>query len=294
MFTESIFNGTYNGLFKEYNPFNFFYQRTYLFFQQLVDQQIQSIYSTLKQKPYYKNTFVILTSDHGDHLGAHGLSQKWHTAYSEAIDVPLIISHHDLKNKGMEYHEINGHDALLPTFLILAGLNQEELRAKLATTHTEAHPLVGKAIGDKPPPSCIDDEQVQALSRGLFTSSDAPFNGKNNQSILAQMFGLPKFLTRKIEGVRGNTNIEMVQAYLKINGVKRLYKYVSCTPDPSKPWHHPSKSHPQSDCTSKAGALTVVSSPKGCRRLVQTNFKNYLSHQHRSFYRAAPDFEYIP
>ncbi|MGL5742690.1 MAG: hypothetical protein ACRCXC_09180 [Legionella sp.] len=50
----------------------------------------------------------------------------------------------------------------------------------------------------------------------------------------------------------------------------------------------------QSDRTRKAGGLTVVSSPKGCRRLVQTNFKNYLSHQHRSFYRAAPDFEYIP
>ncbi|MGL5743500.1 MAG: hypothetical protein ACRCXC_13730 [Legionella sp.] len=50
----------------------------------------------------------------------------------------------------------------------------------------------------------------------------------------------------------------------------------------------------KSDRTRKASGLTVVSSPKGCRRLVQTNFKNYLSHQHRSFYRAAPDFEYIP
>ncbi|MGL5742250.1 MAG: hypothetical protein ACRCXC_06730 [Legionella sp.] len=50
----------------------------------------------------------------------------------------------------------------------------------------------------------------------------------------------------------------------------------------------------KSDRTRKAGGLTVVSSPNGCRRLVQTNFKNYLSHQHRSFYRAAPDFEYIP
>ncbi|MGL5741856.1 MAG: hypothetical protein ACRCXC_04560 [Legionella sp.] len=50
----------------------------------------------------------------------------------------------------------------------------------------------------------------------------------------------------------------------------------------------------QSDRTRKAGGLAVVSSHKGCRRLVQTNFKNYLSHQHRSFYRAAPDFEYIP
>ncbi|MGL5741623.1 MAG: hypothetical protein ACRCXC_03245 [Legionella sp.] len=37
----------------------------------------------------------------------------------------------------------------------------------------------------------------------------------------------------------------------------------------------------QSDRTSKAGGLTVVSSPNGCRRLVQINFKNYLSHQHR-------------
>ncbi|MGL5743247.1 MAG: hypothetical protein ACRCXC_12300 [Legionella sp.] len=50
----------------------------------------------------------------------------------------------------------------------------------------------------------------------------------------------------------------------------------------------------KSDRTRKAGGLTVVSSPNGCRRLVETNFKNYLSHPHRSFYRAAPDFEYIP
>ncbi|MGL5743509.1 MAG: hypothetical protein ACRCXC_13780 [Legionella sp.] len=34
----------------------------------------------------------------------------------------------------------------------------------------------------------------------------------------------------------------------------------------------------KSDRTRKAGGLTVVSSPNGCRRLVQTNFKNYLSH----------------
>jgi len=68
------------------------YRRLYYSLQLKVDQEIYKVLQALKSSPFYKDTIIIYTSDHGDLLGSHGgLFQKWYQAYEEAIHVPFIV-----------------------------------------------------------------------------------------------------------------------------------------------------------------------------------------------------------
>jgi len=55
-----------------------------------IDQQIEKITRTLKETGLEQNTVLIVTSDHGDCAGVHGLWGKM-TFYEEAMRVPLIV-----------------------------------------------------------------------------------------------------------------------------------------------------------------------------------------------------------
>ncbi|MBK9925998.1 MAG: sulfatase-like hydrolase/transferase [Anaerolineales bacterium] len=56
-----------------------------------VDDQIKALFSELEQRGLSKNTIVILTSDHGESLGEHGLLQHSASLYLNEIHVPLIV-----------------------------------------------------------------------------------------------------------------------------------------------------------------------------------------------------------
>lgn len=56
-----------------------------------VDDQIKSLFSGLEQRGLLENTIVIITSDHGESLGEHGLLQHSASLYLQEIHVPLII-----------------------------------------------------------------------------------------------------------------------------------------------------------------------------------------------------------
>ena len=58
-----------------------------------VDLAVGRLIESLERLQLRDNTIIVLTSDHGDMLGAHGgMHQKWHNAYDESIRVPLLIS----------------------------------------------------------------------------------------------------------------------------------------------------------------------------------------------------------
>ncbi len=79
------------------------------------------------------NTIVVFLSDHGEMTGAHGgMIQKWHTAYEEAVRVPMVISS-PLVNKDREQmREISQPTSSIdfaPTMLGLAGLSTKLARS---------------------------------------------------------------------------------------------------------------------------------------------------------------------
>jgi N-acetylglucosamine-6-sulfatase len=56
-----------------------------------VDDTLGTLRKTLKAKGILENTYIILTSDNGYHLGLHRLPKgKW-TAFEHDIRVPLYI-----------------------------------------------------------------------------------------------------------------------------------------------------------------------------------------------------------
>lgn len=154
------------------------YRKFYYYLQKISDGHIRQVYERLRNSPFFENTIVVYTSDHGDLLGAHGgMHQKWHSAYEEAIRVPLIISNPGHVKDPRSVETLTSHIDLIPTLLALAGADQKEVQEVAARDHCEVRPLVGRDLsalvrgdGATPPPSqpiyyMSDDEVSEGQSQ---------------------------------------------------------------------------------------------------------------------------------
>lgn len=65
--------------------------QAYLASVAFVDEQVGKVLTALAQSPYADNTIVILTSDHGFHMGEKEFLYK-QSAWSEAAQIPLVIA----------------------------------------------------------------------------------------------------------------------------------------------------------------------------------------------------------
>lgn len=75
------------------------------------------------------NTIIVMTADHGEMLGAHGLKGKGGFMYEDNIHVPLIIYHPEQKG-GNRCNSITSHLDLAPTMIDLT--NAKNKQAQLA------------------------------------------------------------------------------------------------------------------------------------------------------------------
>jgi len=125
------------------------YRRTYMRLHLEVDRQIERVRSALMESSRADNTVMLLSSDHGDMLGAHGgLHQKWMNLYDECVRVPLLVAHtggfgpQDVRCT----EQLTSHVDLLPTLIALAGGDEGELSKGLRRSHSEVHPLPGRDL----------------------------------------------------------------------------------------------------------------------------------------------------
>ncbi|MCP4876234.1 MAG: choline-sulfatase [Gammaproteobacteria bacterium] len=83
-----------------------------------IDDQIGELIKVLKETGLYDNTVIVLTTDHGEMLGEHGLWYK-KSFFEEACRIPLIISHPQIAQRriGADVSLVD----LLPTLLEIAG-----------------------------------------------------------------------------------------------------------------------------------------------------------------------------
>ncbi|NDW01747.1 sulfatase [Salipiger sp. PrR002] len=56
----------------------------------LIDDQVGKLFAALERRGVLEDTIVIFTSDHGDSLNDHGLSQKW-SMYEGSCHIPAMI-----------------------------------------------------------------------------------------------------------------------------------------------------------------------------------------------------------
>jgi len=58
-----------------------------------MDQAIGSLFNELKRLGFWDDTWIIVTSDHGEHIGEKGLNGHGFALYEETLRVPLIVKY---------------------------------------------------------------------------------------------------------------------------------------------------------------------------------------------------------
>ena len=87
-----------------------------------IDYQLGRLLGELKMKGLYDNTVIVVTSDHGEHLGDHGLFSKY-TFLQASARVPLIIRYPErLQSAVIDSAPVLTAD-ITPTLLDIAGLD---------------------------------------------------------------------------------------------------------------------------------------------------------------------------
>ncbi|MCU6712716.1 sulfatase [Paenibacillus sp. J5C_2022] len=86
-----------------------------------LDEQFGRLLDGLRRHGFDDNTIVVLTSDHGELLGSHGLMAK-HSWHEESIGIPFLIRWPERIAPGTTDELLNTVD-IMPTLLSLCGLD---------------------------------------------------------------------------------------------------------------------------------------------------------------------------
>lgn len=163
-------------------PLDDAYRRLYAWLHELVDVSILSVLDRLGRSGMADDTLVVLTSDHGDLLGAHGgLQQKWFNAFDEAIRVPFVIDGPGIDATQGPIAIPTSHVDVLPTLLGLVGADVEHALGVVSEHHWEARPLVGRDLS----PLLTGGTAADALDAPVyFMSEDRISSGLRTTSII--------------------------------------------------------------------------------------------------------------
>ena len=113
----------------------------------LIDEKVGDILEALERRGYLDDAVVVFTSDHGDCLGDHGLSQKWNM-YEEVTRVPAIVWGPGRVLPGRHHDQLFQLMDLGPTILAVAGVQPRPWMEAvsclpvLAGQETEGRPYV--------------------------------------------------------------------------------------------------------------------------------------------------------
>ena len=125
-----------------------------------LDHAIRDVAQFLKQLEVYDDTFIIITADHGENFGDHGLGYHLFCLYDSLIRVPLLLSYPRLGKSGKRMNSLVSLTDVLPTIL----------------------ELIGCDLGDYP--------EIQGKSL-------LPFNGGVHGHIFAE-FGRPRYMLKRL------------------------------------------------------------------------------------------------
>ena len=209
------------------------YRKFYYYLQKLSDGYIRQVYERLRRSPFFENTVVVYTSDHGDLLGAHGgMHQKWHCAYEEAIHVPLIISNPRHVKDPRAVETLTSHVDLVPTLLALAGADQKEVQETAARDHCEVRPLVGRDLsalvrGDG---AAVPNRPVYYMTDDEVSEGQSQFNPLTKEFYHSVV--QPNHVETVIALLRGKDGAEEVWKY------SRYFDNVDFWTDPTRPGRH--------------------------------------------------------
>jgi arylsulfatase A-like enzyme len=105
-----------------------------------LDTQLGVLFEMLRSRGLLDNTLVIVTSDHGEHLGEHEFMDHKMTVYEEVIRVPLIVRYPDGAASGQRISGQVQNTDVFQTILSLAGVEGSPKKARsLPTVSGKGH-----------------------------------------------------------------------------------------------------------------------------------------------------------
>lgn len=102
----------------------------YAWLQHLVDGHIHRVLATLDESGLRDDTIVVFMADHGEYGAAHSyLMEKWHTAYQEALHVPVVVqsARFNASEELRQIDALTSHVDIVPTLLGLADVPAHEI-----------------------------------------------------------------------------------------------------------------------------------------------------------------------
>ena len=87
-----------------------------------LDELLDRLLARLEDRGALENTVVVLTADHGEHLGEHHMLDHQYSLYQPLIHVPLVVWAPGRLESGRDPHPVMNHD-LFPTLLRWAGVS---------------------------------------------------------------------------------------------------------------------------------------------------------------------------
>src|SRR6202012_6110917 len=87
-----------------------------------VDRSIDLVLDALAASGQADRTVIVVTADHGDMVGSHGLRQKGALVYDENFHVPFIVSHPDIAG-GTTTDALTSAVDIAPALLEMAGVD---------------------------------------------------------------------------------------------------------------------------------------------------------------------------
>src|SRR3712207_2129759 len=130
----------------------------------MVDAEFQKILEELDRQELWRDTVVMLTSDHGEMNGAHGMAQKGAIPFQEAAIVNMtVVSPHG--PSGVSSDAVGSHLDLATTFLSWAGLDETEIREQYPTLKgRNLRPVFEAPEEARPPRGSISEPGDGALT----------------------------------------------------------------------------------------------------------------------------------
>jgi len=90
------------------------------------DHYLGWLLDALEETGQAADTMVVFSSDHGEHIGAHGMLFKAQTMYDELMRVPLIVRWSAMRREAGDFDGFVSHVDLVPTFAQAAGISAPE------------------------------------------------------------------------------------------------------------------------------------------------------------------------
>jgi len=87
-----------------------------------LDYRIGELIDFLQDREILENTLLIITSDHGENFGEHGLASHQFCLYDTLIHVPLIMVYPDVIPRGRKISSLVSHIDIFPTILNLLNI----------------------------------------------------------------------------------------------------------------------------------------------------------------------------